>query len=180
MSRVAELVQQYREARRSGRADEARRLLMEADQLGRATGDQRGLVDVLKGLAQLDRDEGRPDAATPRYEEAVAIGRTLNDPLLLAHTVRHLGDLHLARGDLATAGQCFDEAVSLYRTHPGRHELDLANALRSVALHREATGHLEHAARLWAEARDGYARAGIDAAIAECERRLATLVPPDS
>jgi tetratricopeptide (TPR) repeat protein len=168
-------MQQYREARLADRADEARRLLQEADGLSRATGDDRDLVDVLKGLAQFERDTGAPARALPIYEEAVTIARRLDDALLLAHTVRHLGDSLMELGDAAAAGPCFDEALSLYRAHPEGADLDLANALRPAAVHAELVGDAPAALRLWREARDLYERAAVDAGVMECARRIERL-----
>lgn len=93
----------------------------------------------------------------------------------LAHTVRHLGDVLMELSDVVAAGPCFDEALALYRVHPERDDLDFANALRSMALHREAVRDAEAAARLWTEAREHYLRAGEDAGVAECAWHLDVL-----
>lgn len=177
MDRVDDLLAQSREDRRGGRVDTGRRALVEAEALCRSSGDERRLVDVLKGLAQLDRDTGAAARARPIYEEAVAVCRRLDDPLLVAHTVRHLGDLMMELCDAADAGRCYDEAVALYRASAGRDDLDFANVLRPAAVHAEAVGDTQSALRLWREARDLYERAAVDAGVMECTGRIERLSP---
>jgi hypothetical protein len=53
--------------------------------------------------------------------------------------------------------------------------LDLANALRSFAILKQRTGALDDARRLWTEARDLYAEAGVWEGVVESETRLGQL-----
>ena len=89
-------------------------------------------------LRKTGESARRRDGATAQkcYEESVALLRQLEEPLLLAHTVRHLGDVYHEQGrsDLAENGYLL--ALSLYRKHQDRSPLDLANAIRSLAVLR--------------------------------------------
>jgi hypothetical protein len=88
------------------------------------------------------------------------------------------------------AAQLRDEASRARREHRlddarrdltaavGREDaatLDLANAIRPLAILKETTGDAAAARRLWEEARDLYAAAGIAAGVTECTARLARL-----
>jgi ankyrin repeat protein len=146
---------------------EARNLFAEAARVARERGARRELVEALKGLAQIERDLGRRTQALPFYEEAVTICRDIAEPLLLAHTLRHLGDLHHddARDDLAEP--LYAEALALYRASDAP-PLDLANALRSLAL-------IDDSEELWEEAHRLYVITNVPPGIAETAIRLAKL-----
>jgi len=164
--RPHQLVQRGRRAR-FAKPDEARALFAEAVAKSRQTVARRELVEALKGLAQIDRDLGRRKEAMPFYEEAVAVCRDIGDSLLLAHTLRHLGDLHHdeARDDLAEP--LYTEALALYRaSNPS--PLDLANALRSLAIIKDSQA-------LWEEAHRLYAAANVQSGVVETATRLAKL-----
>ena len=147
--------------------EEARALFAEAAKKSRESGARRELVDALKGIAQIDRHLGRRADALPFYEEAVSIARDIADPLLLAHTVRHLGDLHHddARDDLAEP--LYAEALALYRASEAP-PLDLANALRSLAVIKDSE-------TLWEEAFHLYVATDVPPGIVETALRLARL-----
>jgi ankyrin repeat protein len=152
---------------RFAQPEEARALFGEAAKKSRESADRRGLVEALKGVAQIDRDRGRRAEALPFYEEAVSVCREIGDPLLLAHTLRHLGDLHHddSRDDLAEA--LYVEALALYRASDAP-PLDLANALRGLAIIKDAEG-------LWEEAFQLYVATNVPPGIAETALRLANL-----
>jgi tetratricopeptide (TPR) repeat protein len=162
-------------ARREGRLDEAERGLRDAIDATRVAGDDDHLVDALGKLAHVMRDLDRPDAALPLLEEAVRLGRTVHDALRLAHALRHLGDLHRGAARLADADRCYSEALTIYRRAGAPDALDFANALRPAALLKHAIGDRIAARELFAEARDRYREAGIDAGVQECARHLAQL-----
>jgi tetratricopeptide (TPR) repeat protein len=126
-------------------------------------------------MGQMGRRLGiRPLARLP-YQAAVALCRAEGDPLLLAHTVRHLGDVHQDAGRIALAEPCYREALRLYRGNPATRALDLANALRPLAILVDGAGDAEEARRLFAEARDLYAAARVDEGVADCDHHLARL-----
>src|SRR2546429_9483336 len=106
---------------------------------------------------------------------AVASLRKVDDPLRLAHTVRHLGDAYYYARRWSLAEPCYLEALSIYRSHENRRPLDLANAIRSLAVLKDEVGAAEEAQRLWQEAHDLYVSLDASAGIAESAARLAIL-----
>jgi tetratricopeptide (TPR) repeat protein len=162
-----------RRARSERRLADAHSDLLEAVALCRQAGAKSELLMALKALGQTERDMGRGDAARPLYEEAVAIGRELADPLVLAHTIRHLGDIHRDAGRLTGAEPCYHEALALYRSHESTDKLDLANAIRPLAILKDAMGEPEEASRRWQEALNLYEAVGVRAGIDECSAQLA-------
>ena len=169
------LTQEADQARRENRSSDARRLYGVAIAICREARNQPELVRALKGLGQIERDAGHFDTARAAYEEAVAICRDQADSLALAHTVRHLGDIHRAAGAPALAEPHYREAVALYRGSEQRSPLDLANALRPLAIVEEGAGRIDKARELWKEARDLYSEAGVQDGVAESTSRLARL-----
>jgi tetratricopeptide (TPR) repeat protein len=169
-----ELINLAKLARKEHRLADAHRDLTEAVSLYRQTGTRCELIWALKALGQIERDLGRRETARPLYEEAVALCREDGDAIALAHTVRHLGDIYLDAGDLAHAEPCFNEALALYRSHE-HAKLDLANAIRPLAILKDAVGDVEAARLLWEEARDLYEAASVPQGVAECSARLARL-----
>jgi len=147
--------------------EEARASFAEAVKKSRESGARRELINALKGVAQIDRDLGRRAAALPFYEEAVAVCRELGDPLLLAHTLRHLGDLHHDDGRDDLAEPLYIEALALYRKSEAP-PLDLANAIRSLAV-------IKNTADLWEEAFHLYAATNVAPGVVETALRLAKL-----
>ena len=114
-------------------------------------------------------------AATARYEEAVAVARQSGDPLLVAHAIRHLGDTHRRARRLAEAEACYDEALALYAAEDEPPALDYANALRPMAILKEALGETGEARQLWQQAKSLYAAVPVAAGVAECDENLARL-----
>jgi tetratricopeptide (TPR) repeat protein len=136
-----------------------------------ATSDAERLVDA----GYRARSEGRLEEALSLYERAAAAFRTADDPLRLAHTVRHVGDIHRQAGRPELAEPLHREALAIYRRQPNPPRLDLANAIRPLAILEERAGRMEEARRLWTEARDLYAACGVAEGAAESSRRLAGL-----
>jgi tetratricopeptide (TPR) repeat protein len=169
---AAEMMEEADRARREHRLADARRDFAEALVLCRRTGERQDLLRALKGLGQIERDLGRVAAARPLYEEAVALCRETEDPLVLAHTVRHLGDIHRDAARMDLAEPCYQEALALYRSTERTATLDLANAVRPLAILKEAVGSTEEARQLWREARDLYTVAAVEEGAVECSQRL--------
>jgi tetratricopeptide (TPR) repeat protein len=173
---VIERLERAAEARRSGHLADARRVSQEAVSLARTgEGPPHVLVRALKALGQIDRDLGDRESALSRYQEAVALCRELGEPRLLAHAVRHEGDIHREAGRTDRAVSCYDEALALYRSDRGTRSVDLANALRSMALLRESLGEGKEAERLWREAQSLYASKGIQTGVEESATRIEAL-----
>jgi len=152
------LLRRAARARRENRLGDARRDLVQAVEICRRGVPGADLAAALTRLGQIERDFGSGDTARSYYQEAVAIYRVDGDALGLAHVLRHLGDVHqdAGRGDLAAP--CYEEALDLYRRNLLTRRSDLANAVRSMAIHKEEAGDLGQAAQFWAEAHKLYAR----------------------
>jgi tetratricopeptide (TPR) repeat protein len=136
--------------------------------------DQGGMDRLARAQELRRRGESarRRDGAMARlcYEEAVALFREVDEPLVLAHTVRHLGDVYLEQGRPDLAEPCYHEALGLYRSNQDDSSLDLANAVRSLAVLR-----WEQAKTLWEEVLDLYTGLSIEAGINESKARVAAL-----
>jgi tetratricopeptide (TPR) repeat protein len=172
---VDELLNQAAQARRVNRLSDAMRDLVEAVGLCRKSGDQLRLARSLTALGQIERDKGNVAAALQHYEEAVGIYCAEGDSLKLAHAMRHVGDIHQDAGRLRQAEPCYNEALAIYRAHKETPPLDLANAIRGMALLKEATGKTQEALALWEEAGRLYAGENVEAGVAESKRRVGLL-----
>ncbi|MGA9417350.1 MAG: hypothetical protein WBV60_21855, partial [Terriglobales bacterium] len=89
-----------------------------------------------------------------------------------AHTVRHVADIRREAARLDLAESCYHEALHLYRNHAATPPLDLANAIRGLAILKTDAGDAATAIALWEEARDLYAAVNVEAGVAESNRRL--------
>jgi len=125
--------------------------------------------------ARQDRMEGRIREALLGYERAAALARVTNDLGQLAHAQRHVGDLHRELGQNRAAEAAASEAVAVYRQHDGDASLDLANALRVLALAHESLGQSPAAAVSWREARSLYLAVGVLPGVHECDQHIAHL-----
>ena len=110
-----------------------------------------------------------------KYQLAVSLARALGDPLMRAHSIRHLADAYRRRGQAELAEPAYQEALSIYREHQEAKPLDLANALRGLAILKESTGAHSEARRLWQEAHDLYVKVDVSSGVAESAARLAAL-----
>ena len=70
---------------------------------------------------------------------------------------------------------CYHEALTLYRRNERTAALDLANAIRPLAMLQEQKGEVKQARSLWAEAKELYAAADVDAGVGESSRHIANL-----
>jgi tetratricopeptide (TPR) repeat protein len=125
-------------------------------------------IAELRRSAEDERHRGNRSRAADLYRQVIALLRESDEPLRLAHAIRHLGDVYFETGDVEAAGNCYSEALQIYRDHPAPKPLDLANAVRSMAV-------LKDTAEWWDEARRLYEVAGVEEAVLECSRRLARL-----
>jgi len=162
-------------ARREQRLDDAYRDYTDAAAICRARQDCRSLIHALKGVGQIDCDRGNFQAALVAYEQAAALARDESDPFLFAHTIRHVGDVlrHLQRSKDSEA--CYTEALALYRGAPNAPPLDMANAIRAMAVLKDSVGATGEALPLWAEAYELYASLGVQAGMAESKARQALI-----
>ncbi|MFZ1008771.1 MAG: hypothetical protein WAN65_18175 [Candidatus Sulfotelmatobacter sp.] len=166
------LTQNALRARRENRLEDAKRDLVRAVGICRESGLRNELAKALAGLGQIERDLGCSDVAMRHYEEAGAIYRTEGEALKLAHMVRHVADIQRHEGHYDQAAANYGEALRLYRSDTATSRLDLANALRGMALLKEEIDKNEEARSLWSEARDLYAAVGVEAGVSESSDRL--------
>jgi tetratricopeptide (TPR) repeat protein len=164
-----------RQARTEHRFQDAKSALVEGLGACRQAGQKTELALMLKALGQIERDMGNPEFALPLYEEAVSIYRAANQPLALAHTIRHVADIQrdLERRELAEPN--YREALAIYRVHLETSPLDLANAVRGLAILVSDAGRNREARALWQEAHDLYAAVNVEPGVKESSRRLALL-----
>jgi tetratricopeptide (TPR) repeat protein len=131
-----------------------------------------GTIDDLVSQARAARREHRLDDARRHYEDAVAMLRDAGEPLRLAHTLRHLGDVLWDAGRPAQAEPHVRHALALYRHHSDAPRLDVANAIRSLAVVTEHAGNTEEANRLWSEAHEIYVSLDVKPGAVESAARL--------
>jgi len=136
--------------------------------------DRLSLAQELRRRGESARRKDGPMARVC-YEEAVVLLRETDQPLVLAHTIKHLGDVYLEQGRPDLAEPCYHEALGIYRSHTDESSLDLANAVRSLAVLR-----WEQARVLWEEARVLYTGLSIVSGIQESSARVAALSTADS
>jgi len=115
------------------------------------------------------------DSPDELFREALALHRAVGHDRAIAHTVRHVPDVKRELGRDAQALESYREALALYRGHPKTNPLEVANALRGMALLRERMGEAGEARELWTEASALYRSSGVEAGVEESERRLAYL-----
>ena len=122
--------------------------------------------------AHVEWDLRRAPHAEALWRESVSLLRPLNRPLELAHKLRHLADLLAETGELEEArGHC-EEALTLYEAVAHASPLDVANALRRMALIEERRGDPAAARALWQRVRTAYADLGLADGVTEAEARL--------
>jgi len=132
-------------------------------------------VAALTAQGQAERDHGRLAQAARRYADALALSRSQNVPLRTAHIARHLGDIYRESGLAQQAEPLLAEAISLYRQNFDTKVLDLANAIRPLALLKTAQGDANSARQLWQEAQILYSAVNVEAGVSECSEHLAKL-----
>jgi tetratricopeptide (TPR) repeat protein len=119
--------------------------------------DRRQQAAIYAAAAQQSRNAGDFYDALLQQRRAVTLLRDIGDPAALAHAIRHLADILVADGQAREAAESITEMLTLYRATPDAQPLDIANAMRSAAVHAEAIGDNETARAFWIQARDRYA-----------------------
>ncbi|MCY3620281.1 MAG: tetratricopeptide repeat protein [Gammaproteobacteria bacterium] len=138
----------------------------------RDVGAKRELSMALGKLGHVVEDA---EAKLACYVEAVAAARECGDAMQLAHAVRHLGDVHRSAGRRAEAKGCYDEALNLYRSEAAAPTLDVANALRPMAILKADLGERQEALALWRKAKELYATVDIAEGVEEADRWIERL-----
>jgi tetratricopeptide (TPR) repeat protein len=172
---VDELLIVASQARREHRSASARQVLLNAVEICRQSNDRERLAKALTALAQAERDLHHLDSARQLFEEAALIYHADGHQLRLAHTFRHVADIHLDQGNHAPAERCYDLALEIYRNHPDTPLLDLANAIRGLAILKGEIRQNQQAILLWREAGELYAAVDVQAGVAESGHRIGLL-----
>ncbi len=124
--------------------------------------------------AKSARRQGRLSDATALYEEAAESFRAEQQPARWAHALRHAAEFAVRVGDSATGLREAHVVLEYYRSSPPT-TLEMANALRVMALAEAAAGEKDSAREHWSEARVLYRDAGIADGVLEAERHVALL-----
>jgi tetratricopeptide (TPR) repeat protein len=170
------LMEHGRAARGENRLADAQELFAQAVAECRYVEDPRLLATALKALGQVERDLQHPAAAIKCYAQAAAIYEELSDNLPLAHSVRHIADILREQKRAAEAEHAYNQALEIYRPSPEALPLDVADAVRGLALLKDGAGAQEDALLLWQEACHYYTEAGAAARISECQASIAFLM----
>jgi tetratricopeptide (TPR) repeat protein len=144
-------------ARRERRMEDARRAFAAASEYYDRHGPAEMRIHALTRRAQIERDTGNYNQAIDFQKEALDLLRSTGGPGL-AHTLRHLADMLQDAGQNEEAAPYYAEMMSRYEAAPGTPPLEMANAIRSLAVHAERMGDRDGAKRLWTEARERYAK----------------------
>ena len=124
---------------------------------------------------QIEHDEGNREEALSWYEKAAAVHEAIGGKESLAHAIRHVADLNRELGHLEAANEHYLESLEFYRSEENHSPLNLANAIRGLALLREEQEQRTEARILWLEARNLYNTTGIKEGVRECEERMSEL-----
>ena len=169
---ASDLIAKANHSRRERRLDDAFREYRQAADVSSTPGSERWLINALTGLGQISRDRKQLDSALLYCAQALALCRQHSSPSDIAHTARHLGDLYRESGMLSQAEPLLIEAISIYRHGAAVEPLELANAIRPLALLKTTLGDAAAARPLWQEALELYTSANVSAGIDECSARL--------
>jgi len=124
--------------------------------------------------AKSARRQGRLSDATALYEEAAESFQREQQPARWAHALRHAAEFALRAGDGVTSLREARAVLEYYRNTPPT-TLEMANALRVIALAEAAGGELDNAVEHWNEARRLYHEAGVADGVLEADRHVALL-----
>jgi tetratricopeptide (TPR) repeat protein len=169
---ASNLIAKARQSRRDGRLDDAFRDYGQAAELSRTHGSEEQLIAALIGLGQISRDREQLQFALQYYSEALELCRRHSTQVRIAHTARHLGDIYRESGMLTEAEPLLAEALAIYRRSSGIEPLELANAIRPLALLKTTLGDALAARQLWQEALELYTAANVLAGVNECLAHL--------
>jgi tetratricopeptide (TPR) repeat protein len=170
-----ELFVQGYKARREGRSADSRAVFLKGVRDASEVGDRPFLAEALCGLGQADRDIGNLEAARHQYANAAVLYRQIGPPERLAYALRHEADILRELCLPAEAEPLYVEAEGIYRQQGAEADLDLANTLRGLASVTESSGRPDASRSLFQQAGELYAKCGVEAGVAECNKRLSQL-----
>jgi len=169
------LYEQGRKARLERRFEEARRAFAEALQRCGCDDDPRLEAELHAELGYVERALHDENSAEAHYREATERFRRLGDAFRTAHNVRHLADILRESGRPREAAPFYSESIEFFR-NSGEYPLQLANALRGLALMQGDLKDFSGSLQSWAEAKALYQMVSVDAGVAESRKRIADLM----
>jgi tetratricopeptide (TPR) repeat protein len=169
------LIEQGRKARQERRLEDARSLFKEALKECCSDDDPRLEAELHSELAYVERALHDEQSAEADYRQAAEMFRTLRDPYRTAHNMRHLADVLRETGRSLEAAPFYSESIEFYRKS-GEYPLQLANALRGLALMQGDLKDFSGSLQSWAEAKALYQMACVDAGVAESRKRIDDLM----
>jgi tetratricopeptide (TPR) repeat protein len=169
------LIEQGRKARQGRRIEDARRLFREALKQCCSDDDPRLEAELHAELAYVERALHDVQAAETNYRHAADMFRTLGDPYRAAHNMRHLADILRETGRPQDAAPFYAESIEFFR-NSGEYPLQLANALRGLALLQGDVKDFAGSLQSWAEAKALYQMVSVDAGVAESRKRIEDLM----
>ena len=111
---------------------EARRLLEDSLEQRRALGDQRGVADTLRGLADLWREEGNCAATAASLAESLRMYSVLGDKANVERTLEEMAFLAAELGQTERAARLWGAAERLWE------ELDLSRSPNAQEEHEKS------------------------------------------
>lgn len=169
------LFEQGRKARLERRLEDARALFEEAIQQCGCDDDPRLEAELHAELAYVERALHDVPAAETNYRQAMERFQTLGDPYRTAHNMRHLADILRETGKPQEAAPYYCGSIEFFRKS-GDYPLQLANALRGLALMQGDLKDFSGSLQSWAEAKALYQMASVDAGVVESRKRIADLM----
>jgi tetratricopeptide (TPR) repeat protein len=169
------LIQQGRKARHERRLEDARSSFREALEQCGCDDDPRLVAELHAELAYVERALHDEQSAEAHYRRAAEMFRALGDQLRTAHNVRHLADILRETGRPLEAAPFYAESIEFFR-RSGEYPLQLANALRGLALMQGDLGDFAGSLQSWAEAKALYQMVNVDSGVAESRNRIDELM----
>jgi diguanylate cyclase (GGDEF)-like protein len=147
-------------------ADEAQRLVHEAQQLLRSLGDLRGEAEALNLLAHQASRQGDPQAALDLYRHCLTLRQAAGDAVGQAHALNNVGLILSDTGDCAQALEVLFEALALAEgvgdgRACGYALLNIGTALDRAGDWPTAREHLVRSLALLAATRDRAAETSV-------------------
>jgi len=135
------------EARKQGRYDEALARLDRAAEMFRASGDEKGLGEVLHLVGNVGAQRGDYDKAVENYEASLAIRERLGDKASVGSLFSNLGIIAEYRGDIDSSRSFHERSLAL-RTEVGDR--------RAIGNSTTNLGMIAYLRKNFAEARDWF------------------------
>jgi len=169
------LIDLGRQARRQHHLEEARSKLEEAMKCCAGDEDPRLVAELHAELAYVERALHDDQSAEVHYRQAAEMFTALGDGLRTAHNMRHLADILRETGRPLEAAPFYAESIEFFR-RSGEYPLQLANALRGLALMQGDLKDFAGSLQSWAEAKALYQMVNVDAGVAESRQRIDELM----